>query len=386
MQVPYRYLRFRIAQAGLFPASKLAWAAWYVLAIDLLLVIVQTTCSVFKWKFGESLAGWVTFLTMVAMVLFSIVALRWIRAKMLWRLRNRLIITYVFIGVIPVVLLMILALGSFYLFAGQFATFIVTSELNSELSSLEAANSAIAHQLAAHAEGGNLSVAAAKSLRVAEKTWPNREVSIWLNRKVILSAPANGALPPTLPDRVQGSFNNFVRDRNQLYLRAAQDVSIPAGTLTVLSSEPFDLHLLQKLANNLGEITLYASGLSLRNVDASQAPKPGIHVSEQSSPTSITLTKPGENVVLDTGKGNLKPTLTAGSVPPPTRALDRGVTFVTTVYVVDWDSGDTSSPAGISVQTRVSKLYDRLFSALGDFAPAIEFLLLVAAIVSPSSN
>ena len=381
MQVPYRYLRFRIAQAGLFPASKLAWAAWYVLGIDLLLVIVQTTCSVFKWKFGESLAGWVTFLTLVATVLFSIVALRWIRAKMLWRLRNRLIVTYVFIGVIPVVLLMILALGSFYLFAGQFATFIVTSELNSELSSLEAANSAIAHQLAAHAEGGNLNVAAAKSLRVAEKSWPDREVSIWLNRKVILSAPANGSLPPTLPDRVQGSFNNFVRDGSQLYLRAAQDVSIPAGTLTVLSSEPFDLHLLQKLANNLGEITLYGSGLSLHNVDASQAPKPGIHVSEKSSPTSITLTKPGENVVLDTGKGNLKPTLTAGSVPPPTRAMDRGVTFVTTVYVVDWDSGDTSSPAGISVQTRVSKLYDRLFSALGDFAPAIEFLLLVAAIV-----
>ena len=53
--------------------------------------------------------------------------MRWARAKMLWRLRNRLIVTYVFIGVIPVVLLVALAVGSFYLFAGQFATYIVTT-------------------------------------------------------------------------------------------------------------------------------------------------------------------------------------------------------------------------------------------------------------------
>ncbi len=39
------------------------------------------------------------------------------------------------------------------------------------------------------------------------------------------------------------------------------------------------------------------------------------------------------------------------------------------------------SPAGISVQTRVSKLYERLFAALGDFAPAIEYLLLFAAVI-----
>jgi sigma-B regulation protein RsbU (phosphoserine phosphatase) len=68
-------------------------------------------------------------------------------------------------------------------------------------------------------------------------------------------------------------------------------------------------------------------------------------------------------------------------VPPPTRAFDRQVSFPTAVSVVNWANGDTSQPAAISVQTRLSVLYDHLFSALGDFAPTIELFLLVAAIV-----
>src|SRR5205807_2317739 len=75
------------------------------------------------------------------------------------------------------------------------------------------------------------------------------------------------------------------------------------------------------------------------------------------------------------------PTYTAGTVPPPAAGVDRQVSFPTTVLVVNWDTGDTSSPAAIFVQTRVSKLYDRLFGALGDFAPTVEFVLLLVAIV-----
>src|SRR5205807_7061344 len=69
-----------------------------------------------------------------------------------------------------------------------------------------------------------------------------------------------------------------------------------------------------------------------------------------------------------------------GNPPSPTGPLDRRVTFATSVFVVNWDTGDTSQPAAISVQTSLSMLYQRLFSALGEFAPAIEFgLVFVAA-------
>jgi sigma-B regulation protein RsbU (phosphoserine phosphatase) len=83
--------------------------------------------------------------------------------------------------------------------------------------------------------------------------------------------------------------------------------------------------------------------------------------------------------VLDTSQAKL--TFSSGTIPPPTRALDRGVLFVTSVSVTDWANGEAGNPIGITVQTRISKLYERLFAAQGDFAPTVEFFLLFAVIV-----
>jgi len=54
---------------------------------------------------------------------------------------NRLIVTYVFIGVIPAVLLVTISYYTLNVFAGQFANFVVTSELNAELRNLAVVNS-----------------------------------------------------------------------------------------------------------------------------------------------------------------------------------------------------------------------------------------------------
>ena len=64
----------------------------------------------------------------------------------MWRLRNRLIVTYVFIGVIPVILLVAMGLLAGFLFAGQFATYVAMSDLQSELQHLEATNRSLAWQ------------------------------------------------------------------------------------------------------------------------------------------------------------------------------------------------------------------------------------------------
>jgi sigma-B regulation protein RsbU (phosphoserine phosphatase) len=144
----FRYLRLRLFETGLMPTSKVARAAWYLLGLDLLLFALQKLLGLFKLSYGESLTGWVFFLSFGVVVLFAIVAYRWLKKKLLWRLRNRLIVTYVFIGVIPAALLAAMALITIYLFAGQFANFVVISELNSRLRSLEAANAAIANELA----------------------------------------------------------------------------------------------------------------------------------------------------------------------------------------------------------------------------------------------
>jgi phosphoserine phosphatase RsbU/P len=374
----YRYYRFRLSEAGLLPKSKIAQVAWYLLGLDLLLFALQRVFRAFGSTYGNGLGAWVTFLSIVVLVPFCVLTLNWVKAKMLWRLRNRLIVTWIFVGVIPVVLLVALTLGSLYLFAGQFATFIVTTQLNSELRGLEAANSAIAHELAARMEsGGGAETPAIESLRQTNKSWSGRHVYVWLNGKLILSSSPRGisSTPPPLPSYLKNGFYDVVRHHDRLSLRAAETISIGSGELTVVSSEPLDRDLLEDLAADLGEVTLYASGLTLQKIEQSNPES-----SARKSVESLTAMS-GSNYVLDTGKDLPRPTITTGSVPPPVRTMDKQVSFATAVRVVDWETGERNNPAAISVQTRVSKLYQRLFGALGEFAPAVEYSLLIVAVV-----
>ena len=116
-------------EVGLWPEGRISRIACYTLALAGGLFLLQSLFDLLKVAWGQSLGGWVAFLAFIAAILFSILAFRWLKVRILWRLRNRLIVTYVFIGVIPVVLLVALASITIYLFAGQFASFVVTSEI-----------------------------------------------------------------------------------------------------------------------------------------------------------------------------------------------------------------------------------------------------------------
>src|ERR1700733_7876618 len=149
MQWSYPELRQRLIKNDLWPQGRMARLACYLAGMAVVLFALQKLLGLFAASWGEHLSGWVAFLVFVAAVLFSILAFRWLRRRILWRLRNRLIVTYVFIGVIPAVLLMTMAFVTLYGLAGQFAVFLVTSEIHSQLRSLEAANAAVSNELAA---------------------------------------------------------------------------------------------------------------------------------------------------------------------------------------------------------------------------------------------
>src|ERR1035441_9384469 len=99
MQWSFPEFRHRLIKAGLWPEGRMARLACYLAAMAAVLFALQQLLGLFAKSWGEHLGGWVGFLTFVAVVLFSILAFRWLRRRILWRLRNRLIVTYVFIGV-----------------------------------------------------------------------------------------------------------------------------------------------------------------------------------------------------------------------------------------------------------------------------------------------
>ena len=56
----------------------------------------------------------------------------------MWRLRNRLIVTYIFIAMVPIVLIATLAALGGYLLVNGLAVYLVTSELDRRIDSLDA--------------------------------------------------------------------------------------------------------------------------------------------------------------------------------------------------------------------------------------------------------
>src|SRR5246127_1312144 len=146
MQWAYPELRQKLIQAGLWPQGRMARLACYLAGMAAGLFLLQKLLNLFSPTWGEHLDGWVGFLMFLAGVLFFILAFRWVKRRILWRLRNRLIVTYVFIGVIPAVLLVAMGVITLYGLGGQFAVFVVTSEKDAQLRSLAAVNATVSSE------------------------------------------------------------------------------------------------------------------------------------------------------------------------------------------------------------------------------------------------
>src|SRR5579862_235939 len=229
MDLSLRTLRFRLLATGVLPRTRLARAACYLLGLDLLLFALQKLFGIFKLSWGLALRGWVGILSALAIIALGILAYRWLKARLLWRLRNRLIVTYMFIGVIPVMLLVAMAFITIYLFAGQFANFVVTSELDSRLRSLHAVNAAISHELAARLEHGQPAIAESlEGLKRTDPAWASRQICAWRNEAplAVCSSASSGKTPFTLPRILPAGPGAVVWDRGELYLRAGTELEI----------------------------------------------------------------------------------------------------------------------------------------------------------------
>jgi sigma-B regulation protein RsbU (phosphoserine phosphatase) len=363
MQWSYPELRVRLIEAELWPQGRMARLACYLAGMAVVLFGMEKLLGLFSRSWGQYLVGWVNFLIFVAAILFSILAFRWLKRRILWRLRNRLIVTYVFIGVIPVVLLLAMAAFSLFLFAGQFATYVVISELDAQLRSAGAVNTAISNELAAGLErGANPSSESLAGLKKRDRAWSHRHLRAWHGLKALQLPSDVAGVSPDFPAFLDKSDNQYakalregkpfqqiVRDHGKLYLRVVSVLPVKSENLTVVTSEPLDKDLVAKIAENLGQITLFAGTTET----------PG-----QRKPSNAQET----------------PVFTVGSLPEPTTFLDREIPFGTLLSEVDWDTGNTEHMGRLGIITRPSMLYGHLFAALGEFAKYVEDVLIGVAV------
>lgn len=130
------------------PAGLPAAAFWLALWFCVLLVL--------RWLPG----AWGTFFSVVqifvgvALVIVAIpLALRVVRQRMLWSLRNKLVVTYLLIGLAPVVLFVTLVLISAWIAAGQFEIHLADTRIQAELNQMSGENGHQAEMVARLLDG-----------------------------------------------------------------------------------------------------------------------------------------------------------------------------------------------------------------------------------------
>ena len=386
MQWSYPEIRQKLIQVELWPQGRMARLACYLAALAALLFALQKSLGLFSASWGEHLGGWVTSLAFFSGVLFFILGFRWVRRRILWRLRNRLIVTYMFIGVIPAVLLITMGLITLYGLGGQFAVFVVTSEVHTQLRSLQAVNAAVSNELAARLERGDKPAAESLAgLKKRDPAWGRRQVCAWYADKPLPLCNEFNSASLTPPGFVKDKFQDIVRDHQQLYLRVASSLSIGANKLTVVTSEPFDKELVGKISAGLGEITLYTSGIMLeegpsKQERSSSVSSPAVHTSASVAPQKDNIVisssaKPGASPSAD--QEVLGPNFTVGALPDSTGAFDREITFGTPLPIIDWKDGQPEKVGAVlQVTTRPTVLYTHLFAALGEFVRGVAYILV----------
>lgn len=337
MRISFR-AAIRLAFRRVRPRTRAAWFTIYVAGLALLLEILKFLLQFLGARqAAASLDFWNALLLFLICGLLLFLAFRWFRNFILWRLRNRLIVTYLFIGGVPVVLVTLMAVIAGYFVSGEFATFLTVSEIQTQLQELEEANTASAQQIAS----------AGKARRDAtvltdETVIPGRTISV---------------LPEiSRPKWLKNTFRGLVIERGKIYLRAAHVVKSNRQEMMVVSSLPVDEKFLAKIAVGLGPLTLYVP--------------PG-------ETTDLPL-KAGVKVEI-----NGKPALgvSAGALPQPQFRGDRALDYVAIIQPTDWETGEAGEATStlMSGTVRLSTLYSRLSVSVSEWASLVRIALTFLA-------
>ena len=299
--------------------------------------------------------GLFSFLKFFALLCVGYLAIRfiaWWRARLLWSLRNRLIVAYLFIALVPVVLTAVLAIFFATLLYRQFGGYILSQDLQRRVNIIEAASeqigAALQHSPAEMKEEVAERVISEQEHTVFDKDLPALTIEI----------TERSALFSKLPESSKRGFAGFVQKEKRLYLVSLRAVKTPYGERFVHLRAPVASPFLTSLALELGPVQLVL--LEPSTADTAETLK----LSEQKYETASTVSD------------RHRP------LPAPQGFWDTDVTGVTRFEaLVEGADGDLriSQPVLAKFTTRPSQLNSRMFASVGDLGLVYVYTLGVLA-------
>ena len=265
----------------------------------------------------------VPIVSMAAFIAGTWTAFRWIRRLVrhaIWRLRNRLLLSYVFIAVVPVLLLAILGLFGAWALSGQVAVYLVTQEFQQDLDALKGSASAMLRTMDGPQPGRLLGFLGAR--------FPGIEILVSNGQANVLRFPENSPLQHPSEDHTSAVLKDGL-----LY----SGVHLHDQGRQVTFLVPISKRYLQNLIPNLGEITL----VDLVSNAAEGRVRMDLH-----QDTSLLSTR---------------------AIAPAVNAFDYQVLWGMPISVFVWDQPKLEGKAVLGVHTRISQVFRVIFSQKADW-------------------
>jgi phosphoserine phosphatase RsbU/P len=328
--------------------SALDWAALAVLLLSGVVLGLR------EYSEQIPLSGLLFFLGVCAGIYWLVRGWIWARDHLLWSLRNRLVAAYIFIAVVPVLLLLTMAGLAAYLLYWQLGSYVIYTQMEERETRVGVLVTALANSYAIEATSGHnagtlaLPVDPETYIRNAMAELPGLKIETGVGAELLAQRGAFGG----------NRYRGLVFSDGQLVLRAVAARPAPAGRIIVSATVPVTPEFMDTLAPELGPIQFNVlrpeGGKSRTDIPIV------INTVRFSSVEQIgTLDRP---------------------VPKAENPFDKLITGIVGLEVLDLDQkpgGTGSTKVFAAFSTRPSLLNRRLFSPLGDLGGAAATALLV---------
>lgn len=281
---------------------------------------------------APGISAFIAFVEIVLGVVLGFRLIRYLARQSIWRLRNRLIVTYILIGVIPVALILILVTIGSWIVAGQVAVFLVSSELNRRIETLNEPAQVLSWS---SPESRERILKQVEALMLNH--FPNAQILIHAEKNLVFPRDAKIAPPPPGWKNAKGLVV-----KNGFYYEWAHVIR---DQTEVVMLEPVTNRLLSELVPHLGQVLLAGTGETERTF-----------ISDNGAPA-----------------GNY--------IPPSTNSyFDREVTWPARVKVADWDRPGDERTQLLVVTTRPSALLGAIFGEQFDIGQLSLYAFLTVAV------
>jgi sigma-B regulation protein RsbU (phosphoserine phosphatase) len=329
--------------------------AWRRLSrIDLFaigLILGGAVCAILDLTGG--IASFLKFVAIIATVYALFRLAGWWRTRLLWSLRNRLIIAYLFIAVVPILLIVTLVVLAGQILYSQLGAYLLYDDIHQRIAMMADITD---HISAAHgtlpkgiSEEESERVLAAQSHLVHDQELPGLSIEFSNDPSLLRKVAGAGRL----------SFAGLVEENETLYLMSLKEMKEPQGVRLATLRVPVTSEFLATIAPDLGAIQLNLT----RRFEGGE--RQGILYTSGDTQYETTKRIPARNRILHPASHWIDPSIT-------------GFSRLDAVYVGAGGMFDPRRPVLVTFNARPSRLNGRIFSSLGEMSGsyAIGFIVI----------